>query len=97
MIKKIDLQISGMHCASCSTLIDKALSKKDGVKNSNVNLSSSKASIEYDDTKVRAEELIDTVSKAGYGAELADKNNAFEKQFSMQQTEIKKYKNLFLL
>ncbi|HZJ41847.1 MAG TPA: cation transporter, partial [Patescibacteria group bacterium] len=63
MIKKIELQISGMHCASCSTLIDKSLLKKDGVKKSNVNLSSNKASIEYDDDKLKTEDLISTITK----------------------------------
>ncbi|MDA3802451.1 MAG: heavy metal translocating P-type ATPase [Patescibacteria group bacterium] len=97
MIKKIELQISGMHCASCSTLIDKTLLKKNGVKKSNVNLSSNKASIKYDDNKLKTKDLISTITKVGYGAELADYGNAFEKQFAMQHGEIKKYKRKLLI
>ncbi len=97
MAKKIELQISGMHCASCSTLINKALSKKEGVKMANVNLASNKASIEFDENIVQAKDLIETIKKTGYGAEIADEDNAFEKQFAMQKKEIQKYRKKFLV
>ena len=97
MSKKIDLQISGMHCASCSALINKALVKKEGVKNANVNLSSNKASVEFDDSFIQADDLIKVIQNTGYGAELASEDNSFEKQFAMQKNEIRKYRSKFLI
>ncbi|MFH1744703.1 MAG: heavy metal translocating P-type ATPase [bacterium] len=96
MYKKSNLQITGMHCASCATILSKALEKKDGVKNINVNFSSSKANMEFDDEKINEEELIKVVQDSGYGAEILDQKNSFEKQFAAQQKEIKNYQKKFL-
>ncbi len=97
MLKKINLQISGMHCASCSGLISKTLLALDGVKSANVNLSSNQASLEFDENKLDEKELINIILKIGYGAQLADKENSFKQQFAMQEDERRKYKNKFLL
>ncbi|MFC1987085.1 heavy metal translocating P-type ATPase [Chloroflexota bacterium] len=64
---KTSLPISGMTCASCATTIEKALSKQTGVEQTNVNLASEKASVEYDPKKVNIKTLINTISDAGYG------------------------------
>ncbi|WP_112179158.1 heavy metal translocating P-type ATPase [Paraliobacillus zengyii] len=65
MTKKIDVAITGMTCASCSTRIEKALNKMDGVK-ANVNLALEKASIQYDEEKVSVTDLSEKISKIGY-------------------------------
>ena len=97
MIEKVNLQISGMHCASCSGLITKSLLAREGVKSAHVNLSSNQATLEFDSSRVNLKELINIILKIGYGAQLADKNNSFKKQFAMQEDERRKYKNKFLL
>ena len=51
-MKKQTLEISGMHCASCSSMVNRALNKLEGVSEANVNLSTNKATIEYDEKKV---------------------------------------------
>ena len=45
---KIELQIRGMHCASCSANVEKALNKIDGVSKAAVNLATEKATFFYD-------------------------------------------------
>jgi len=65
--RKTSLPITGMTCASCAAKIEKALLKKTGVDQVNVNLATEKASVEYDPGKVNVGALIDTVSDAGYG------------------------------
>ena len=42
------LKIKGMHCASCATIISKALLKEKGVKSAHVNFSTEKATVEFD-------------------------------------------------
>jgi Cu+-exporting ATPase len=93
-MKKINLDIKGMHCASCSSLIDSTLSKKDFVKKSNVNFSTGKASIEFDDGKSTEKEIIKLINGLGYEANsLSDSNVAnFEKK---QNDEINYYKKKF--
>ena len=49
-MKKIVLDIEGMHCASCATLITKSLAKSNGVTNANVNYSTAKAVVDYDES-----------------------------------------------
>lgn len=48
-MKKTNLKISGMHCASCSTLIEKWLGSKDGIKDISVSLASNSANVSYDE------------------------------------------------
>jgi len=71
---KTTLNISGMHCASCSATIGRALSKMDGVSNANVNLNSRKATIEHTG-KVSPESLIATVKSKGFGASATEKED----------------------
>lgn len=47
-MKKIVLKIGGMTCSACSSGLEKYLSKQEGIKNANVNLVLSIATIEYE-------------------------------------------------
>ena len=60
-MKKTTLDVTGMHCASCSTLINRALNKIDGVKEANVNLTTNKATVEFDESQTNTLQLIKTI------------------------------------
>ncbi len=64
---RTELHITGMHCASCGTLISRALEKVPGVMSANVNIATNRATIEAADT-VTHEQLISAVKSRGYGA-----------------------------
>ncbi|MBS3811833.1 MAG: heavy metal translocating P-type ATPase [Halanaerobiales bacterium] len=66
MNKDITLNIKGMSCAACSQAVEKALNKKEGVQEANVNLPTEKAYVKYDPFKVTVEDLIETVQNSGY-------------------------------
>src|SRR6056297_444154 len=66
MNKYITLNIKGMSCAACSQAVEKALNKKEGVQEANVNLPTEKAYVKYDPFKVTVEDLIETVQNSGY-------------------------------
>ncbi|MFH1317154.1 MAG: heavy metal translocating P-type ATPase [Candidatus Woesearchaeota archaeon] len=68
MQKKTEIMISGMTCSSCATVIDRALKKVDGVKSSNVNIATNKATVEYDEKKTDINNLIKAIKSKGYGA-----------------------------
>lgn len=70
-MKKVTLTIKGMHCASCVNVITRALKKTEGVLNANVNLSTEKAQVEYDEQKVNIQKLIDAIRKKGYDARVS--------------------------
>ncbi|HIV58773.1 MAG TPA: heavy metal translocating P-type ATPase, partial [Candidatus Stackebrandtia faecavium] len=64
----VELEISGMTCASCANRIERKLNKLDGVTAS-VNYATEKASVTAP-ADIEAQELIDVVEKSGYGAAL---------------------------
>ena len=65
-MKKVLLKIDGMTCSACSSGLEKYLNKQDGVINASVNLVMNNASIEYDDKKLKIEDLEKFVGKAGF-------------------------------
>jgi Cu+-exporting ATPase len=67
-VNQIELSIGGMTCASCAARIEKKLNRMDGVT-ATVNYATEKASVTVD-ADVTAADLIATVKKTGYTAEL---------------------------
>ena len=67
--------VTGMSCAACSTRVEKAVSKLDGVTSCSVSLLTNSMGVEGN---VTPEEVIAAVENAGYGATLkgADKKSA---------------------
>ncbi len=96
MSTRSQLQISGMHCASCALLIERQLKKVSGVENANVNYAVEKATVNYDQSLAKESDLIQAVEKAGYKAavEVADGGAAVSRR---QQGELKHQLNLFVL
>lgn len=62
-----NLQITGMHCASCSARLEKALNQLPGVS-ATVNIATEKASITFDPQQTDIEQLIATVRATGFDA-----------------------------
>ncbi len=63
-----DLSLKGMHCASCSQLIELALRKTKGVQRASVNVATERAHVEFDEKTVDVPTLEAAVKKVGYGA-----------------------------
>ena len=64
-MKKVKLSISGLHCASCASNIERSLKKVFGVKEVTVSAVTNKAFVEVDE-KTSKEEMKKAVAKAGY-------------------------------
>jgi len=96
-MKKVTLQVGGMHCASCALIIDKSLKKVEGIEESNVNFSTSKATIAFDENKVKEDALISVINKAGYSATLITPGVDVEKQKKLEKQEIDSIRNNFFL
>jgi len=85
-----------MHCASCSTILTKALQKVEGVQSVVVNYSTEKGTVTYDPAKTNDQVLIQAVQKKGYNAEvLTDESYAREEQ--LRKKEIQKLKSKLIL
>jgi Cu+-exporting ATPase len=69
----IELDITGMTCASCANRIERKLNKLDGVSAS-VNYATEKARVTYAGP-ITPDDLVDTVAAAGYAARLPQRRS----------------------
>jgi Cu+-exporting ATPase len=65
--KQLTLPITGMTCANCVATVERNLKKLDGVQSAVVNLSSERATVDFDSTKLGLPDVIARVNRAGYG------------------------------
>ena len=66
-VKRIDLPISGMHCASCAQTVERELKDSSGVQQASVNFATERGTVFYDPGETGALALIEAVESAGYG------------------------------
>ncbi|MEK6938962.1 MAG: heavy metal translocating P-type ATPase [Nanoarchaeota archaeon] len=95
-MEKIILKIQGMHCASCATIINRALTKVEGVKFANVNFSTEKAAVDYDAKIVSEQEMITAIKSKGYSAYIAKDTNPKEEE-RKRKFELSKLRNKVIL
>src|SRR5512134_2075067 len=65
--KQLTLPITGMTCANCVATVERNLKKLDGVQSAVVNLSSERATVDFEPAKLHLSDVIARVSRAGYG------------------------------
>lgn len=66
------LATTGMHCRSCSMLIDMEVGELDGVSEVRTDHADGSTVVTFDDSVVSLDAIIATVRAAGYEAEPAD-------------------------
>lgn len=62
----VTTNVTGMHCASCASIIKKKLEKIDGVESCVVNFGTEKATITLDSAKVTIPQMNKEIEKLGY-------------------------------
>lgn len=77
--------VTGMSCAACSSRVEKAVSKVQGVDSVSVNLLTNSMLVEGD---VPADNIIEAVEKAGYGAEVAGSSDASSKKTAAKDSSM---------
>jgi len=65
---EIHFAIGGMHCASCSSRIEKVIGELEGVASCQVNLATGEAKIIIDPARVTQRELREAIEKLGFQA-----------------------------
>ena len=68
-MKKEKYVVTGMTCSACVSHVEKAVKKLDGIDKVSVNLLTNSMQVEYDETTVNEENIVQAVVDAGYGAE----------------------------
>lgn len=64
-MKKFKIGISGMHCASCASNVERSIRKISGVKDVSVSVLTNKSIVEAEDS-VSEEALKQAVARTGY-------------------------------
>jgi len=70
--KQVSLPITGMTCANCVATVERNLRKVNGVQVALVNLSSERASVEFNPNNATLTDLIERIERSGYGVASAE-------------------------
>ncbi|MBP7842526.1 copper-translocating P-type ATPase [Candidatus Woesebacteria bacterium] len=68
--KTLSFHVSGMHCASCASNVQRKLSKSEGVVSAQVNYANEQATIEVNETAFDAGKAASAVKSLGYTAHI---------------------------
>jgi P-type Cu+ transporter len=65
-IVKKKLKIEGMYCTACALNIDFDLEDLEGVKAAKTNYAKQESEIEFDEDKIKLQQITDQIQKTGY-------------------------------
>ncbi len=95
---EIDLNVSGMTCASCVGRVEKALKNVPGVVDASVNLASGRAHVNLSTSGPTASDLTKAVINAGYEATVAvDRKADAQKRERQLKEELQALKRAFVI
>ncbi|WP_157150005.1 heavy metal translocating P-type ATPase [Brachyspira sp. SAP_772] len=86
---KMTLKIGGMHCAACSRAVERALKKTEGIEEANVNIATEKAVFNYDEKKLKYDDIVNVVVKAGYQVLGKEEDPALVKAREIKEQKIR--------
>ena len=66
--QKIEMKVSGMHCAACSSRIEKVVGNLEGIDTCSVNLATEQATVLFDASITGLQEITDAIGKMGFSA-----------------------------
>ncbi|KAK9916964.1 hypothetical protein WJX75_009286 [Coccomyxa subellipsoidea] len=69
------VSIKGMHCSSCSSAVEHALSSQPGVLSASVALLKETAEVVFNDGDITVSEILEVIQNAGFTAELLQKHD----------------------
>lgn len=70
---KVKFNVTGMHCSSCSSHVQKSVSALDGMHSCSVNLLQESMLVDYDETKVSNDKIIKVIQDGGFDASVVNK------------------------
>lgn len=86
--------IEGMSCAACSSAVERVTRKLEGVQRSDVNLTTNRMTICYEEDKVTPDMIKSKVKKAGFGISLWQEQESSLEALKVKGREGEKYKSL---
>ncbi len=77
-MRRVEIGIEGMTCASCSARVEQGLQALPGVADATVNLGTERASVQFDREKTGAQALSEAIAATGYIPVVAENTLAIE-------------------
>ncbi|MBU4555972.1 MAG: cation transporter [Actinobacteria bacterium] len=71
-VKEIRVNTTGLHCRSCSMMVDMTLGELSGVEESQTDHATGVTDVRFDAEVLGADEIIAAIREAGYDAELSE-------------------------
>ncbi len=93
-LRPLELAVTGMTCAACSSRVQRALEREPGVADPSVNLMMRSANLRYDPAATSPERLVELIRDTGYGAEVpahTGQREALEERDRETAAEVRHY------
>lgn len=69
-MKNVIIKINGMGCQNCVKAVTEELNSLEGINKVNVSLEKACAEVEYDESKINTDKMIDAIKELEYEASL---------------------------
>ena len=92
---KKTIRISGMHCTNCALNIEKGLRGTEGIRAINVNFTTEKAAVEFDEKKLSESKLLERIRELGYSGKFVEAG--FDREKEIREGEERHLKKLLLI
>ena len=87
IMREITLQVDGMTCAACSSGVERTVNKQQGVDTCEVNLTTGRARIIYDEKQISIDTIKEKIVKAGFQPKDIE-DNSEEKAFEQEEEQL---------
>ena len=69
---KADFNVTGMGCSVCVAAVERAVKALEGIAEVSVSLIENAMTVDFDESKLSVDKIIEAVTAAGYGASLKE-------------------------
>ena len=95
--QRLELPISGMHCAACAGRIEDALQGLVGVQQAQVNFATERAAVHFNSAEVDAPVIRRRIEEIGYGVPAVDPDDPMDLERLARAAEIRDLSTKFLV
>ncbi len=86
--QKLEMKVSGMHCAACSTRIEKVVGNLAGVGECSVNLATELATLVFDPSTITLQDINDAIGRLGFSATSKPDANDTESEIKVSRKKL---------
>ena len=87
--QRLDLPVTGMHCAACAGRVEDALRGLAGVQQAQVNFATQKAAVHFDSAALDRQAIRRRIEEIGYGVPAVDGDDPMELERAARAAEIR--------